>query len=56
MAVCKFCGDGYHLAHEDLAPGGRLEQWWEHEGELIRRGQEVEGAYDADAPFEHWAV
>ncbi len=36
MAVRKFCGDGYHLAHEDLAPRGWLADWYEHDGDLIR--------------------
>jgi len=39
QAICKFCVDAYYLSHQDLAPGGRLDEWYTHEGELIRRGE-----------------
>jgi hypothetical protein len=55
MAVCKFCGDGYCLRDEGLAPEGRLADWYEHESELIRRGEWIDSAYDDEAPFQHWA-
>ena len=47
MAVCKLCDDAYYLAHEDLGPGGRLDEWYTHEGELIPRGETLRGEYRA---------
>jgi hypothetical protein len=43
QAVCRFCCDGYYFAHEDLAPGGRLEVWYENERELIRGVDQIWG-------------
>jgi hypothetical protein len=43
QAVCKFCGDGYYLRYEDLAPGGQLDEWYGHERELIERGEWIVG-------------